>query len=129
MKIFTHPQITIDQRSFNDDPCLYIKFRGKLDNTSAQKACNEWGALLQNSSLEKFVIVWDCTDMTGFENSARNTWQECLTQSKHKISFVVLISGNIVIRSAGKLMLKLLGINCVLLRKREALSNLAKEHY
>ncbi len=129
MKIFTHPQVTIDQRSFNDEPCLYVKFRGKLDNDTADHACNSWGPLVQNSSLENFVLIWDCSEMTGFENSARSTWQDCLKASKHKVSFVVLISGNILIRSAGKLMLNLLGISCVLLRKRSALGNLAKEHY
>jgi len=47
-------------------------------------------------------MIWDCTEMKGYDSDARETWQKFFDGIKAKIDVVHLVSDNIVYRAAAR---------------------------
>ncbi|RED93405.1 hypothetical protein [Marinoscillum furvescens] len=106
------PEISIQKIETRDQPCLRFTFRNKFTEQAAIAGTKVWNEELNKHPECTYQFIWDCTEMTGFEISARREWYKYMAIHKHRISRVTTISGNIMIRSAAKVMLELFGIPC-----------------
>lgn len=106
------PEISIQKIKTQDQPCLRFTFRGKFTERASVEGTKVWNEELNKHPEATYQFIWDCTEMTGFEMAARREWYKYMAIHKHRISGVTTISGNIMIRSAAKVMLELFGIPC-----------------
>lgn len=102
--------------------CLHFKFKGKFTKDASIAACHAWGCEFDKmETSEKFVLLWDCLDMNDFEIAAKNQWQEHMKSYHDRIELVIVVSDNILIRGAARLILKKFGLNANVVRSFEAL--------
>lgn len=87
--------------------CLHFVFKGKFTEKASELSTSAWKEEVSKNAGSKYVLVWDCLKMDGFEIGARREWLECMKVLKHSIHSVVVVSDNVVIRGAAYLMLKL----------------------
>lgn len=85
---------------------LIFNFKGKFTEAASIEACEAWCRVTRNSPSTSFVVVWKCDDMTGFEQGAKKSWMECLAKNEDQTEDILLISDNILIRGAARLMSK-----------------------
>ena len=85
---------------------LYFKFKGKFTEETSIAGSKAWASFLNERPNEKIEFVWDCEEMTGFEINARKEWYETMKGYKDQIKMVYVISNNLMIRSAAKVMLQ-----------------------
>lgn len=120
---FTSQELTIHQtkNASNQHLCLYFQFTSKFTQKTAESASEAWKEFMNKHPNDTFELVWDCMDMNGFEISARKVWYDTLTNFKGRIAKVHVVSGNLMIRSAAKVMLKFFGITSEISRSKEEL--------
>ncbi|WP_420318722.1 hypothetical protein [Ekhidna sp.] len=120
---FISPELDI--RILNDsssnNPCIYFKFKGKFNVESALSGTKELTAFMDAHPAAQCEFVWDGQEMTGFEINARKSWYEAMSKYKSRIVKVYVISPNIMIRSAAKVMLTVFGIDSVINKSEEQL--------
>lgn len=87
----------------SNNECLRFTFIDELKANDAEKAVEEWKKLFDNLGDEKLSVVWDCLQMTGFENKARVIWQKAMKDLKNNIDTVWLITNSNVIKAGAKL--------------------------
>jgi len=117
---FTHQALDISMHPYFAKPNLHFRFKGKFTTEASRESCKVWVPYLQQS-LTKSTVIWDCTEMNGFEPGARTAWMEGLSITKVKIKLVCVIAQNIMIRSAAQLMLKAYGLDSMVAKKEEEL--------
>ena len=125
--IFNSSEIDIVSKRMNGDSVLYFTFKGKFTEQASKASTQAWSNELNANKNQQYTFVWDCMDMAGFEYAARTEWLNCMQQHKSRIDHVVMLSGNIVIRGAAKVLLGMLGLSCNILKTREALKELFQE--
>jgi len=89
---------------FRGDSCLKFTFRGHLTSEDAELGVKEWRDFFNSTGGEKVVVIWDSTQMTGFDNKARIIWQHAIKEMKSQIECVWLITDSKVIKAGAKLM-------------------------
>ena len=52
--------------------------------------------------VERISMIWDCTEMRGYDSDARDIWQDFFNEIKSRIDVVHLISDNIAYRTAAR---------------------------
>jgi len=78
-----------------------ISFVGQFNNEQVNNILNSLKAHgIENR--EKISMVWDCQQMSGYDNNARDQWQNFFEGIKSKIGVVHLVSDNIAYRAAGR---------------------------
>ena len=87
----------------SNSECLRFTFIGELKADDAETAVEEWKKLFENLGDEKLSLIWDCLQMTGFENKARVIWQQAMKELKGNIDMVWLITTSNVIKAGAKL--------------------------
>lgn len=92
-----------------DLPCLNVKFKGKFTELASVQSTKIWKVVFDKQEDSKFIMIWDCLEMTGFEMSARREWLTHLHLLHHQIDRVIVISNSVLIRGSARLMLKLFG--------------------
>lgn len=90
--------------------CIVFEFNGKFTTDACQQAVSEFNAKYPISKLSSLSFVWDCTEMTGFDLTARKHWVDFIDSLGKRISRVNVISDKIVIRGSARLLLKLLNL-------------------
>ena len=118
--IFTHPNIDISIHPQSEESCLLFEFKGKFTEEASIQGTSAWSKYITEHN-EKFIFIWDCTKMEGFELGARKTWYETMKQFKNRIIFIHVIAENILIRSAAKVMLNFFGLKGEVVRTLEEL--------
>ncbi|SHJ61751.1 hypothetical protein SAMN04488028_101687 [Reichenbachiella agariperforans] len=87
--------------------CLLFKFKNKFTEEASEKACSFWEREFEKRDVDhKMTLVWDCTEMSGFELNAQKRWVKCMNKHVSQIERVTVISDNIVIRGAARLILQ-----------------------
>ena len=120
---FVSPELDIQfLKNINpNNHCIYFKFKGKFTEQTALAGTKAWSTFMNENPDKSYEFVWDCKEMNGFEISARKAWYNTMSAYKDRISKVYVISPNIMIRSAAKVMLQFFGINSVIGRSEEEL--------
>ncbi|GAB4232428.1 MAG: hypothetical protein Tsb0034_05210 [Ekhidna sp.] len=109
---FISPQLKIKalKNPETEQKCLYFRFTGKFTEETSKAGSKAWTDYLREHPGENVEFVWDCKDMTGFEISARKEWYNAMQGFKKRIVKTYVISDQIMIRSAAKVMLSFFGI-------------------
>ncbi len=94
---------------------LYFKFKGKFSESASVDGTRAWSEEMESSN-NNYTFIWDCTDMSGFDPSARSEWYKSMKMYKSRISEVTIISSNILIRGAARVMMELFGIKATIVR-------------
>lgn len=97
---------------------LFFKFKGKFTELASQTGARAWSEEMESSN-NNYTFIWDCTDMSGFEPSARSEWYKSIKLYKPRISHVTIIASNILIRGAARVMMELFGIPAKIVRHIE----------
>jgi len=103
-------QIHVVRNLASPNPCLYFKFTGKFSTQTSISAAKNWSLFFEENPEEQIEFVWDCKEMTGFELNARKEWYKAMQKHKRRILKVHVISDQLMIRSAAKVMLQFFGI-------------------
>ncbi|MEP2951393.1 MAG: hypothetical protein ABJO91_15370 [Ekhidna sp.] len=90
-----------------DKSFLHFVFRNKFTEDMSTEATQVWSNFCDLNSTKKFIHIWDCQSMGGFDNSAKNKWISHLNKYKNQTEKIILISDNIIIRGAGRIMSKI----------------------
>lgn len=83
---------------------LVFSFKGKFTEEASKQACEIWKKTLNTSP--SFIHIWDCEQMTGFDQNAKKQWMLCMNESHNQTEEIWLIADNILIRGAARLMSK-----------------------
>ncbi len=89
---------------------LHFAFKGKFTTESSEAGCKAWTSHFQKKPQQQFTIIWDCTQMTGFEIDARKQWYVGLTETKQQIREIIVVSDNLMIRASARVMCGFFGI-------------------
>lgn len=118
--IYNSPELAISYGQPEDNQLVLIfAFKGKFTEATSSAAASIWKREFDKYPRQKFNLIWDCTDMNGFEIGARKNWYQILSMYKRQINHVSTLSTNIMIRSAARVMLELYGISNTSLRTTE----------
>ena len=127
--VFSSQNLDIEEKKIDGEHYLYFIFKGKFTEDVSIKSCAAWSKKI-NSSTDKYTLVWNCLDMDGFETSAKNEWLNTLKLTNDKISKVLVVSDNIIIRGASRLMLKIMSFESELIKTADDLPwNLSLAHH
>jgi len=120
---FTHPALQISEieEISSEDRNLLFTFHGKFTAEAALQGSRAWLADWNKYPEQFYNLIWDCTDMTGFEISARTEWYNTLKQVKPKVRKVYVVCNNLMIRSAAKVMLEFFRIPSEVVKERRQL--------
>ncbi len=93
------------------DGKLYIQFdfHGYLDHPAAVKGIEIWKSLMTDNL--KKDLIYNCTEMTGFDSTSRQMWQATMKEFKPRIGNIWMISTNRFILAAAKTMSILAGFS------------------
>lgn len=86
----------------NGIPYIQFDFMGHLDAMGAQKAIAQWKGRMKNGVRNN--LIYNCTEMTGFDTEARRSWQSTMISLKGQIGSIWIISSNVLILGAAKTM-------------------------
>ena len=120
---FISPELFIREikQSNTTKRVLYFQFKGKFSKNSSVEGSKHWTNELEKASSQTYEFIWNCTEMTGFELSARKEWYDAMQGFKQQISKVYVVSDRIMIRSAAKVMLQFFGIANEIVRSEQEL--------
>ena len=85
-------------RDMKDQRCLFLHFDGHFSADHAQQAISVISPMVEKTE-GKITMVWECSDMAGFDTAAREDWQIFIKDIRSKIERIHLVSKKIVIRS------------------------------
>ncbi|SHJ89466.1 hypothetical protein SAMN04488028_10252 [Reichenbachiella agariperforans] len=94
---------------------LYFRFKGKFTKQESTAGSRAWSEELESSN-NSYRFIWDCSEMTGFEPSARTEWYKSMKLYKGRISDVTVISSSILIRGAARVMLEMFGLKSYIVK-------------
>ena len=118
--IFSSSSLSIRTDNEFGENSLYFQFNGKFTEQDSIDGTRAWASFL-DSHPGDFVFVWDCSNMSGFEIAARLKWYENMKIYTGRIEYIHMISGNILIRGAGRVMLEYFGIKGTIAKSFDAL--------
>lgn len=97
---------SVEIRKFSQDGrnYLHFTFSEKFTTELSSDAIKEWKNHCLTNPDEKFIHIWDCQKMSGFDKKAKDLWMEQMDSLHNQTDRIVLISDNIIIRGAARLM-------------------------
>lgn len=113
-------QVKIGSSKRGSVDSLNFTFKGQFTEAASIEACQSWDLLMAKNPTKQ-ILIWDCSEMNGFEMAAKNQWIKSLNLNAKKISKVVVVSDNIMIRGAAHLMLKLFSFDSKVFRSSNKL--------
>jgi hypothetical protein len=104
--------VNIDWISINEKSYLQFTFEGHLSESMADQAIVQWKDELNKFQEEtKTDIIYQCTNMTGFDTNARRNWQNAMSELRNQLGEIWIVSCNIFILTAARTMGVLTGFN------------------
>lgn len=79
-------------------------FKGHFNQEICQAATSVWSQKFDSQPNESYDLLWDCTQMDGFDYDARNDWMETMTRYSERINSIHVVSNSILIRGAARVM-------------------------
>jgi|GEM_PF-890821 len=107
---------------------LRFIFKGKFSEEDCLKATQAWRQYCEENPHEKFVIIWDCLAMTGFEMSARREWIKHMQILSNRIASINVVCENALIRGSARIVLKLFKFNYKIVKSYDELQSMAEAH-
>jgi hypothetical protein len=95
-------RVDIAETSLLGKSFIQFDFVGYLDHPSAVSGVDHWKMIMMGS--EKKDLIFNCTNMTGFDTTSRQMWQATMKELKQKIGHIWIISTNQFILAAAKTM-------------------------
>lgn len=114
----TNINISLDP-DFSEN-CLLFEFNGKFTEKASIEGTQAWIKYMTEND-GHFTFIWDCTNMEGFELNARKKWYETMKLFSKRITFIHVVAGNIIIRSAAKVMLNFFGVKGIIVKTMDEL--------
>jgi hypothetical protein len=105
--------------------CLRFNFKGKFSENASISASASWSEFMRHHPDQSFILIWDCSEMTGFEVNARKEWYRTMKEWKPQIKEVNVVSRNLLIRGAARVMLDFFGLKNQIVKKFEDLKEIA----
>ncbi|MEQ8470168.1 MAG: STAS/SEC14 domain-containing protein [Marinoscillum sp.] len=103
----TNVDVLADEDFHSSHSCLKFIFKGKFTEEASDLSTQIWDQEFKSNPDRKFILIWDCVQMTGFEMSARREWIKCMQELHENIDKIIVVSDNVLIRGSARLMLKL----------------------
>jgi hypothetical protein len=100
----TQNSVNIEICDFFDKDCLKFVFIGNFTEIIAKQTCEEWKMILGDVKNGKIDMIWECTEMTGYDTQARIIWQQLLKEYKSKIGTIWVITNSTLIKAGLKLL-------------------------
>jgi len=100
---------------------LEFKFKGHFSVEIGNLATMKLASVFDNDPDMTYSLVWDFTEMSGFNAESRRVWYRCLKLYKPRIIDVVVISRSVLIRSVTKVMLEFFGIGSRIVKSKSDL--------
>ena len=88
----------IEWRNVNEKRCLFLRFDGHFSAENAQQAISTITSLVKKTA-GRLTMVWECSDMAGYDTAAREAWQVFMKDMTNRTERIHLISDKVVIRS------------------------------
>lgn len=101
---------------------LHFTFKNKFTRKIAESACREWSDCINRFPDRKFVHIWNCHGMTGFEYYAKSIWMNQMKKFKNQTEKIILISDNMIILGEVRNMTKLNGLHLTIYRDMEEMA-------
>lgn len=98
----SNPEILVESKA--QKKCVKFVFRGKLTETDAMVAVKKWEKIFHQNMTDRFVLIWHCLEMTGYEPLARSVWQKAIKSLKKQIDCIWLISDSKIIQAGANIM-------------------------
>ena len=95
-------RVVVSETVKNNRQYIQFDFMGYLDHPAAVKGLETWKPLMAGN--DKKDLIYNCTDMTGFDSTSRQMWQATMKELKPKIGNIWMISTNRFILAAAKTM-------------------------
>lgn len=90
---------------------LEFTFEGHLSESMADQAIVQWKYELKSRPEGRTDIIYQCTNMTGFDTGARRNWQNAMSELRDQLGEIWIVSENIFILTAARTMGVLTGFN------------------
>lgn len=119
LPVFKNECLDILRIDRQDARFLIFVFRGKLTDRACEEACEIWNDTVQSDPSVVYTHIWDCEKMTGFEQKAKNRWMDAMNYHSNRTNSIWLISDNILIRGAARLMSKFSRHELKVFRKKD----------
>ncbi|MEO9872075.1 hypothetical protein [Ekhidna sp.] len=85
---------------------IHFIFKDKFTYDSSVTATEAWKEYCDKSPGKNFVHIWDCQNMQGFDKKAKDLWMEYMDSYIGQTEKIILVSDNILIRGAARIMSK-----------------------
>lgn len=80
--------------------CLHLRFEGRFTLEDCREALRTLAGRFREED-PPITMVWECTEMTGFDTQAREAWGRFLRANRYKIAAIHLIADKVLIRTGG----------------------------
>ena len=118
---FSSNQLEIKENPELGLNCLHFKFKGKFTEETSIQGTQAWAKEFEANPDTQYCMLWDCSQMTGFEPAARKEWYLHMTKYKDRIKEVNVVAKNLIIRGAAKVMLEFFGLKSRVVRSMDEL--------
>ena len=105
-EIFLNKNLKIKKTFDEGKHFLISTFTGKLTELSSEEGCYALVGIKESDPTISYIHIWDCEKMTGFEQKAKKRWISTMNEMQFQIEEVWVVSDNIIIRGAVRLMSK-----------------------
>lgn len=118
-----HNDLDIFWKECNGWNCLVFKFNGKLTAKNAASAIERWEKELDEYEAADARIIWECTNMTGWEPKARRMWQKTLQKNKMRIARIWVVTNSAKIKAGAQIMMTFTSYPIKTIKSIEALES------
>lgn len=121
---YSHSKIEIKTSPEFGLNCIHFVFKDKFTQDASDGATKYWSGLFDENPSSSYSFIWDCSQMSGFEPSARTIWYAAMKKHKNRIEHVTIISPSILIRGAARVMMEVFGVKSKMLRSIDDLKEM-----
>lgn len=114
--IYTSDSLDIKESLDSGHNVLEFTFKGHFTEMASKRGGEFWSQVFDEDPSRNFELIWDCTDMSGFDPKARKEWYNCIQSYKHRIDLVHVVSKSLIIRGAAKVMMEYFRIKSNMVR-------------
>jgi len=94
---------------------VIMTFDGRL---SAEDGRGSATAFIERCKAERIDIVWDVSNMRGYDSEARRAWQDALLPHRHRFRTITVIGGTALVRMGASAVALMLGMTCGFVKTR-----------
>jgi len=116
-----NPVLEIYQKSGRN--CLKFTFSGILEEQDARHAITRWKHEFRSKPDEKFILIWECLNMKGYDSQSRIAWQNALKEMKSQIDTIWLIASLKLIKVGAQIMSVFTSLNIKVVDSEDQIYN------